>query len=118
MADGDFGDNLKDRREIELTVTGRRSGRESTRPIWFVRDGGRLLLLPIHGTDTSWYRNVVETPKIRLAVDGAQLEVTATTIEDAEAVAEIVERFRQKYGADQVEAYYPKKNAAIEVSLS
>ena len=33
----DFEDALKDRDEIDLTTTGRTSGRESTRPVWFVR---------------------------------------------------------------------------------
>jgi deazaflavin-dependent oxidoreductase (nitroreductase family) len=119
MADQQIRDALRDRREVELTVTGRKSGRESTRPIWFVEEEDRLLLLPIHGSDTGWYRNIVATPEIRLAADGAEVQVTARTIEDADAVAEVVEKFKEKYGiADRVEQYYPKRNAFVEVSLS
>jgi hypothetical protein len=82
-----------------------------------VLDGGRLLLLPIHGTDTGWYRNVAETPEIRLSAEGTELEVTAKTIEDSAGVADVVEKFSEKYGADRVKDYYPKQNAAIEVPL-
>ena len=104
--------------EVDLTVTGRKSGQESTRPIWFVEEGDRLLLLPVSGSDSNWYRNVVETPAIRLIADGAELSATARSVEDADGVADVVEKFRQKYGADQVAQYYPKQNAAVEVPLS
>lgn len=40
--------------EIDLTVAGRRSGRASTRPVWFVRDGNNLWLVPVFGTDSEW----------------------------------------------------------------
>jgi hypothetical protein len=30
---------LQNTNEIELTVTGRTSGRESSRPVWFVQEG-------------------------------------------------------------------------------
>jgi hypothetical protein len=32
-------------------------------------------------------------------------------------VGEIVGKFRAKYGADQVAAYYPKTDVAVEVTL-
>ena len=40
---------LEGNSEVELTVTGRKSGRESSRPIWFVEDGDKILLLPVTG---------------------------------------------------------------------
>jgi Uncharacterized protein conserved in bacteria (DUF2255) len=87
-------------------------------PIWFVEDGDRLLLLPIHGTDTGWYRNIAKTPEIRLAAGGAELRATAKTVEDPPAVEDAVERFGEKFGADRVPEYYPKRNAFVEVPLS
>jgi deazaflavin-dependent oxidoreductase (nitroreductase family) len=59
-------DALQGASEVRLTVTGRKSGQEITVPIWFVEDEDRLLLMPIHGTDTGWYRNIAATPEIRL----------------------------------------------------
>jgi hypothetical protein len=114
----EFKSALEGTNEVQLTVTGRKSGRESTRPIWFVLDGERVLLLPLSGSDNNWYRNLVKTPEIGLAADGAELRATAKPIEDPAAVADVVEKFGEKYGADRVKEYYPKQDAAAEVPLS
>jgi deazaflavin-dependent oxidoreductase (nitroreductase family) len=108
---------LQGTREVELTTTGRKTGDESTRPIWFVEEGDRLLLLPVTGSDSSWYRNVQANPEIGLAACGADLRVRAETTEDPAQVQHVIEAFGDKYGADQVEELYPKKNAAVAVSL-
>ena len=118
MAGEELKDALKDRSEVELTVTGRKSGNESSRPIWFVEDGNRLLLLPVSGSDSNWYRNAVKTPEIRLAADGAELRSTAKPVQDPAGVAGVVKKFGEKYGADRVAEYYPKQDAALEVPLS
>jgi deazaflavin-dependent oxidoreductase (nitroreductase family) len=116
VADGEFKDALQGRSEVDLTVTGRKSGNQSTRPIWFVEDGDRILLLPVSGSDSNWYRNAVKTPEIRLAADGAELRATAKPVDQA-GVGEVVEKFGEKYGADRVAEYYPKQDAALEVPL-
>ena len=116
MSASDIKDALQDKNEVQLTVTGRKSGNESTRPIWFVEDGDRVLLLPVSGSDSNWYRNAVKTPEIRLAADGAELRAKAKPVDQA-GVAEIVEKFGEKYGADRVAEYYPKQDAALEVPL-
>jgi deazaflavin-dependent oxidoreductase (nitroreductase family) len=116
MAEQELKDVLQDRSEVELTVTGRNSGNQSTRPIWFVEDGDRVLLLPVGGSDSNWYRNAVKTPEIRLAADGAELRATAKPVDQA-GVADVVEKFGEKYGADRVADYYPKQDAALEVPL-
>jgi hypothetical protein len=103
---------------IELIVTGRVSGRESSRPVWFVQDGEKLFLLPVGGSDSNWYKNLVKTPAIGLVADGAEFRANAKPIEDAAGVGEVVERFRIRYGADQVADYYPKRDAAVEVPLT
>jgi hypothetical protein len=36
MGSDELRNALRDANELELTVTGRKSGRESSRPIWFV----------------------------------------------------------------------------------
>jgi hypothetical protein len=109
---------LQNTSEIELTVTGRTSGRESSRPLWFVQEGEKLFLLPVGGSDSNWFKNVVKTPTIGLAADGAEFRTNAKPIEDAAAVGDVVERFRGRYGADRVTAYYPKTDAAVEVPLT
>ena len=109
---------LRDTGEVELSVTGRRSGRESTRPIWFVEEGDKLLLLPVTGTDSNWYRNIRANPEIGLAADGAEYRVKAELVEDPATVNHVVEAFSDKYGADRVQDYYPKRNAAVVVRFN
>jgi deazaflavin-dependent oxidoreductase (nitroreductase family) len=117
MTASELKDVLQGAKEVELTVTGRKSGRESSRPIWFVEEGEQLLLLPVSGTGSSWYRNLLKTPEIRLAADRSELRAEAKPIEDQARVDEVLERFRAKYGADQVEEYYPDQDAAVEIPL-
>jgi deazaflavin-dependent oxidoreductase (nitroreductase family) len=113
----DVRDALQNAKEIEITVTGRRSGRKFSTPVWFVQEGERLYLVPVTGTDSDWYKNVRKTPVIEVATPQQGVEASATPITDAARVASIVEKFRDKYGAAQVEAYYPKPNVAVEVPL-
>jgi deazaflavin-dependent oxidoreductase (nitroreductase family) len=117
MADETFEKALEGAREIELIVTGRRSGRESSRPVWFVRDGDRLYLVPVTGTDSNWYKNVLETPTVRLEARGGHLTAEARPIGDASKLETVLDMLREKYGAREVEEYYPKKDAAVEVPL-
>ena len=43
---------------------------------------------------------------------------TTTLITNEAQVGEVVEKFRDKYGAGQVKAYYPKPDVAVEVPLA
>jgi len=118
VANAEFIKALESSREIELTVTGRRSGREISIAVWFVREGGKLYLVPVNGSDSDWYKNVLKTPATLLAAGGAQLTVRAIPVTDPAEVGEILDRFRARYGARDVAAYYPKQDAALEVPLA
>ena len=109
---------LRDANEVDLITTGRKSGNESSRPIWFVEEDEKLLLLPVSGSESNWYRNVEKTPTIGLAADGAELRTAARTTEDRSTVDHVVEAFSDKYGADRVKEYYPGVDAAVEVPLA
>jgi hypothetical protein len=61
-------------------------------------------------------RNVVKTPAIRLAAGGTEYTARAVPITDPIKVDEVVENFRARYGARDVESYYPKHDVAVEVS--
>jgi deazaflavin-dependent oxidoreductase (nitroreductase family) len=114
----DFTQALANTREIELTVTGRRSGRAISNPVWFVQEGETLYLVPVRGSDSDWYRNLLKTPTARLAAGDAQVTAEATPITDAASVNDVLDKFRDKYGAGDVASYYPKQEAAAEVSLA
>jgi len=118
MATDEFTQALTASREIELTVTGRKSGREIPIPVWFVQEGRKLYLVPVRGSGSDWYKNVLEEPTIRLAAGGAQLIARAAPVTDPAKVGETLDKFRAKYGAGDVAAYYPKQDAAVEVPLT
>jgi hypothetical protein len=111
MALADF-DKTK---EMELTTVGRVSGRDSSRTVWFVRDGEILYLLPVDGSSSQWYKNLVKTPVIRLAALGTNETGRARPITEPMKVAAAVTTFRARYGARNIEAHYPKRDVAVEV---
>ncbi len=108
---------LKDRlsrvREIEISVTGRNSGRTISIPVWFVLDGEKLYLLPVLGSDTQWYKNVLKNPSIRIEARGAEAKLQAVPITNATTVSSVVKKFRGKYGASDVKKYYAKFDVAV-----
>jgi deazaflavin-dependent oxidoreductase (nitroreductase family) len=110
-------DALKDRlsryREINITVTGRKSGRTISIPVWFVLEDDKLCLLPVQGSDTQWYKNVLKNPSIRIDARGAAAEFNVVPITDATRVSSVVQKFRAKYGANDVKKYYSKFDVAV-----
>jgi deazaflavin-dependent oxidoreductase (nitroreductase family) len=106
-------DRLSRSREITITVTGRKSGRTISIPVWFVRNDDKLYLLPVEGSDTQWYKNVLKNPSIRIAVRGAEAEGHAVPITDPAQVSAVVASFRAKYGASDVKKYYSKFDVAV-----
>ena len=110
-------DALKDRlsrsREINITVTGRKSGRAISIPVWFALEDDKLYLLPVQGSDTQWYKNVLKNPRIRIDARGAEAEFQAIPITDAKQVSSVVEKFRAKYGTSDVKKYYSKFEVAV-----
>lgn len=118
MTSGAFEDALDQTREIEVTTIGRKTGGPITFPVWFVRRSDSLLLLPLRGTDTGWYKNLLQDPTLRVLVGPDEHVATATLITDPESVDEVVEAFRGRYGTEDVKAYYPKTDVAVAVPLS
>lgn len=110
-------DHLSRSREITISVTGRKSGRTISNPVWFALDGDKLYLLPVQGSGTQWYKNVLKNPSIRVKAGGAQADVRADAISDPEQVKAVVEKFRKKYGAVDVKKYYSKFDVALVAHL-
>jgi deazaflavin-dependent oxidoreductase (nitroreductase family) len=110
-------DVLKDRlsrlNEITITVTGRKSGRPISVPVWFVLEDGKLYLLPVSGSDTQWYKNVLKNPSFRIDAGGDTAELRALPVTGAKQVSSIVEKFRAKHGAGDVKKYYSKFDVAV-----
>jgi deazaflavin-dependent oxidoreductase (nitroreductase family) len=105
-------------RQIKISVIGRKSGQTISIPVWFVLEGDKLYLLPVQGSDTQWYKNVLQNPSIRIDARGAEGEFIAVLVTSTNAVKSVVEKFREKYGAKDVKKYYSKFDAAVVVALS
>jgi deazaflavin-dependent oxidoreductase (nitroreductase family) len=71
-------------------VTGRKSGRTISIPVWFVLEDGKLYLLPVSGSDTQWYKNVLKNPSIRIDAGGDTAELRAVPVTDPNQVASVV----------------------------
>jgi deazaflavin-dependent oxidoreductase (nitroreductase family) len=103
--------------EITITVTGRKSGRTISNPVWFVLADDKLYLLPVKGSDTQWYKNVLQSPSLQIAARGAAADLKVIPVTDATQVKSVIEKFRAKYGAD-VKKYYSKFDVAVVASIS
>jgi hypothetical protein len=119
-------ETLKERlaryREIKITVIGRKSGKKISVPVWFVFEEdkskkGTLYLLPVQGSDTQWYKNVLHHPSLWIDARGAEAEFRATPVTNPTVVKSVVEKFREKYGAKDVKKYYSKFDVAVMVPV-
>jgi hypothetical protein len=117
MSSPDLKKALGSRREIEITVTGRTSGRKITLPIWFVSEYGKLLLLPVRGSETNWFRNLKKTPTMNISAGRTSVTVRASPTGSTNRVNDVVEKFRAKYGDADVKKYYTKFDACVEVLI-
>lgn len=109
----DLKASLSRSNEITITVTGRKSGRAVSIPVWFVSEGDKLNLLPVQGSDTQWYKNVLKKPSIRIRAGNAEAELKVVPVTDATQVKSVAEKFRAKYGANDVKKYYSKLDVAV-----
>jgi len=110
---GSIKERLSRYREIKLSVTGRKSGKTISIPVWFVLEGDKLYLLPVQGSDTQWYKNVLKEPNIHIEARDAEARIAATPIIESAAVKSVLDKFREKYGATEVKKYYSKFDVAV-----
>ncbi len=98
-------------------MTGRKSGKTISNPVWFASDEDKLYLLPVKGSDTQWYKNVLKKPSMKVKAGRAEAELKVTPISDAKQVASVAEKFRDKYRAGDVKKYYSKLDVAVVAPL-
>jgi deazaflavin-dependent oxidoreductase (nitroreductase family) len=116
MTQTDFRTALEGSNELEITVTGRTSGRSLSYPVWFALDGDKFYLIPVRGSDTEWYKNLRKRPSLRLTARGKVLTASPRFLTDRPQLDQVLEKFRAKYGRN-VKSYYPKYDVAVEVPL-
>jgi deazaflavin-dependent oxidoreductase (nitroreductase family) len=82
-----------------LTTTGRRTGKQRTRPLAYVRDGDRFVLCASNGGSPrhpGWYHNLRATGRAEVQVGPEQLAVSAKTADPTER-SRLFPRFVQMY---------------------
>lgn len=118
MSKADLYERLNRASEITLSVKGRRSGRDIPRPVWFVHEGNTLYLLPVQGSATYWYKNLLVDPTLKISVNGGEeISARGKPITDSNRVDDIVRKFKSKYGEGDVKKYYTKFDVSVEVPL-
>ena len=106
-------DRLAKYQLIQLNVVGRKTGRTVSIPVWFVSEDQKLYLLPVHGSDTQWYLNILKNPSIRVDARGEEGEFRTTALKQPKSVESVISKFREKYGAGEVKKYYSKFDVAV-----
>ena len=117
MSKADLHQRLNKVSEITLSVKGRKSSRDIPRPVWFVHEGNILYLLPVQGSNTNWYKNLLVDQTLKISVNGVEIPARGNPIADSNKVDDIVRKFRSKYGEGDMKKYYPKPDVAVEISL-
>ena len=101
---------------ILLTTTGRRSKHHSSKPVLFVEQGDVTYVLPIAGTSTGWYKNILKNDRVTVTTGtGTVFYATARPITDNADVVRIVQLFDEKYGKDRIASHHVNLNAAVEL---
>jgi hypothetical protein len=115
MARQAFVKFLEEHDQITIAVEGRRSERIIANPVWFVLHGGSLWLLPVRGSRTEWYRNLLVSPRIKIQTGREELNALARTVDDPKTVKLVVEWFKEKYTSTEIARYYTGLDVAVEV---
>ena len=117
MAQADLRQALEKRKEITITVKGRRTGKAISLPVWFVLEGETLSLLPVRGSRSQWFRNVRADPTVTVRAGRSQMTATARLVTDARGVQAVVQKFRRKYTPADVARYYSGLDAAVQMPV-
>jgi deazaflavin-dependent oxidoreductase (nitroreductase family) len=117
MAEDDFVKALQRRRQISITVTGRRTGRAITIPVWFVSADRALWLLPVKGSDTQWYQNLKKDRALTIQAGPKRLDLRARLLKDARAVSTVIQQFREKYTPEEIKRWYTGLDVAVQIPL-
>ena len=108
-------DRLKQSSEVNITVTGRKTNKKFSTPVWFVLDGRKVILVPMKGSDNDWFKDLVADSRIELGAGATTIPSEATLVRNPKRVEEVLGKFRAKYNSMWSESYYTKRDVCVEV---
>ena len=109
---------LKKRRQISITVIGRRTSRSIKISMWFVFEEKTLWLLPVYGSRTQWYRNLKKNRAITIQAGTEQRDLRARLLKNKQAVGNVIRQFRDKYTAEQIKRWYTGLDVSVQIPLT
>ena len=112
---GRLGGTLFKAPVLLLTTTGRKSGKERTVPLLYLRDGEALVVVASYGGDDrspAWFLNLSDNPAVTVEIDGERRPMTASVV-DAETKARLWPGLLAMY--KQYEDYQRKTDRDIPV---
>ena len=74
-------------------------------------------MLPVQGSDTNWYKNLLVNPTLKISVNGIESAPRGKLLAYSNNVDNIAKKFKSKYGEGDVKKYYTKFDAAVVVPL-
>ncbi len=114
---------LKDSQELDLTTTGRKTGKARTVELWFVYEDGLVWLLTgkdRNGPTSHWARNLLANPDASLKIGRTVFRARATKVDDSETrVLPLLNAYRAKYGDTTVSQFYggtPRQPFALRIT--
>ena len=82
-----------------------------------MHEGDIVYLLPVQGSDTNWYKNLLVDPALKISVNSVERPAEGKVITDSNRVDDIVAKFKSKYGQRDVKKYYTKFDVAVELLI-
>ncbi len=82
---GRIGRRLVNNDMLLLSTVGRRSGKDHTVPLLYLRDGEDLVIIASWGgreENPEWYKNLVANPSATVQINGTRFPVRAATADD------------------------------------
>ncbi len=114
---------LLESKELDLTTTGRKTGRPRTVELWFVYEDGVVWLMTgkdRNGPTSHWARNLQANPEASLKIGRTVFRAKATKVEDTEArLSLLMGAYRAKYGETTVHQFYdgsPRMPIALRIT--
>jgi len=118
MNPSDFQNFLNQNSELEIQFIGRKTGKIYNAPLWFVHDSNRIYLLPVRGSQSNWYRNILRNPSARISISGKSMDIIIKPVSEKKLVEQTIEKFHKKYGKTEINKYYSILDVAAEIEIS
>jgi deazaflavin-dependent oxidoreductase (nitroreductase family) len=118
MDPSEFQELLNQNSELEIQFFGRKTGNRYDAPVWFVHDSNRIYLLPVKGSQSNWYKNILRNPSAKISISGKSMDIIIKPVSEKKLVEQIIEKFYKKYGKSEIDKYYSILDVAAEVEIS